>query len=164
MSEDFPGRKGGKPLTKSERQRLVLSVIARKPIGTQQELLAALAGLGVAVTQATVSRDIAELKLEKVTDGIGRPRYVAPGEAPPSDPRSALAAVFSQFVESVTAAENIVVVVAERGAAPAVARALDRVDHARIVGTLEGDDTCLVVSQTAASAKQLARELSALLT
>jgi transcriptional regulator of arginine metabolism len=140
-----------------------LSVIARKPIATQQELLATLAGAGVRVTQATVSRDIAELGLEKVIDGLGRPRYVAPGDAPAADPRAALASVFSQFVWAVTAAQNIVVVVAERGAAPAVARALDRVAHASVVGTLAGDDTCLVVSQTAASAKRLARELSALL-
>ena len=137
-------------------------MIARKPIGTQQELLEALAGAGVRVTQATVSRDVAELGLAKVEDALGRPRYVAPDAVAAPDPRDALAAVFAQFVSRVTPAQNIVVVVAERGAAPAVARALDRVRHDRVVGTLAGDDTCLVVSQTAASAKQLARELAAL--
>jgi transcriptional regulator of arginine metabolism len=141
----------------------VLSVIARKPIATQQELLDALAGAGVRVTQATVSRDIAELRLEKVEDALGRPRYVAADAVPATDPRDALEAVFRQFVARVTAAQNIVVVVAERGAAPAAARALDRVGHELVVGTLAGDDTCLVVSQTAASAKRLARELAALL-
>lgn len=143
---------------------MVLSVIARKPIATQLELLRALAAADVKVTQATVSRDIAELGLEKVLDGIGRPRYVAPENVPADDPREALAAVFGQFVLRVTPAQNVVVVVAERGAAPAVARALDRVRHAQVVGTLTGDDTCLVVSQTTASAKQLARELTALRT
>ena len=142
----------------------MLSVIARKPIATQLELLRALAAADVEVTQATVSRDIAELGLTKVVDGIGRPRYVAPENVPADDPREALTAVFGQFVARVTAAQNIVVIVAERGAAPAVARALDRVRHERVVGTLAGDDTCLVVSQTAASAKQLARELAALVT
>lgn len=148
---------------KPERHRLVLSLIARKRIGTQHELLSSLASAGCRVTQATVSRDIAELGLEKVHDVLGRPRYVQPQDADSDAPREALAAVLTQFGRRATAAENIVVVVAEMGAAPAVARALDRVRDERVVGTLAGDDTCLVVSQTAASAKQLARDLSALI-
>ena len=141
----------------------MLSVIARRPIATQKQLLSALEGAGVRVTQATISRDIAELGLEKVTDALGRPRYVAADAVPTTDPATVLESVVRQFVTRVTAAQNVVVVVAERGAAPAFARALDRVEHERVVGTLAGDDTCLVISQTAASARELARELAALL-
>jgi transcriptional regulator of arginine metabolism len=148
---------------KRERHRLVVSLIARKRIGTQHELMSSLASAGCRVTQATVSRDIAELGLEKVHDALGRPRYVQPQDADSDAPREALAAVLSQFGRRATAAENIVVVVAELGAAPAIARALDRVRDERVVGTLAGDDTCLVISHTAASAKQLARELSGLI-
>ena len=63
-----------------------------------------------------------------------------------TDPRDALAGVLSQFGRSVVAAQSIVVVHSELGSAPAVARALDRLEHPRIVGTIAGDDTCLVVA------------------
>src|SRR5881398_1017760 len=62
-------------LVKAERQRLIESVVARKRVGTQFELLDALAEWGCAVTQATISRDIRELRLEKTHDPFGRPRY-----------------------------------------------------------------------------------------
>jgi transcriptional regulator of arginine metabolism len=65
----------------------------------------------------------------------------------------------SQFTRRVTAAGNIVVVQSELGSAPAIARALDRVGHERIVGTLAGDDTCLVVAPSEREARALAREL-----
>ena len=150
----------GRLLPKRDRQRLVLSMVSRKRIGTQAELLAALAAAGCRVTQATVSRDIAGLGLEKVEDALGRSRYVQQGTLAAAEPQEALASVLGQFARGATAAQNIVVVTTELGAAPAIARALDRVGHARVVGTLAGDDTCLVISQTAASAKQLARELA----
>jgi transcriptional regulator of arginine metabolism len=73
-----------------------------------------------------------------------------------------LAGVLSQFGRSVVAAQNIVVVQSELGSAPAVARALDRLEHPRIIGTIAGDDTCLAVAGTNRDAALLARELVAL--
>src|SRR5688500_82623 len=70
-----------RPVAKAERHRLEGSLITRKRIGTQLELLAALAAAGVRVTQATVSRDIRELGLEKTEDELGRQRYVLPAAA-----------------------------------------------------------------------------------
>ena len=150
-------------LTKPERQRLIGSVIARRRVGTQLELLEALARAGCRVTQATVSRDIRDLGLEKIRDPLGRPRYALPQRGRRADPQQALIAVLEQFGRRATPAENIVVVQSELGSAPAVARALDRVEHAKVVGTLAGDDTCLVVTRTAADARALAGELRALL-
>jgi transcriptional regulator of arginine metabolism len=153
-----------RPLPKAKRHRLIGSVIARKRIGTQQELLEALADAGCRVTQATVSRDLRQLGLEKVHDALGRPRYVAPEQAPRRlDPRETLDAVLTQFGRSATAAQNIVVVHSELGSAPAIARALDRLEHPRIVGTLAGDDTCLVIAGSGADARSLARELAGLI-
>jgi transcriptional regulator of arginine metabolism len=152
-----------RPLAKDERQRLIASVVTRKRVGTQFELLAALAGAGCTVTQATVSRDIRELGLEKVHDTLGRPRYVLPADGARTrrqDPREALAAVLGQFGRRATAAQNIVVLESELGAAPAIARAIDRLEHPLVVGTLAGDDTCLVISRTARDARALADELS----
>jgi len=151
-------RRGGK----SERQRVIASLVSRKRIGTQQELIAALAGAGFRVTQATVSRDIAQLGLEKESDALGRPRYVLPAERPRrGDPREAVRRILGEFGRSARPAQNLVVLVSELGSAPAIARALDRLAHPKIIGTLAGDDTVLVIARSAADARALARELAA---
>jgi transcriptional regulator of arginine metabolism len=143
---------------KAERQKLISSTVMRKRIGTQLDLVDALAAAGCYVTQATVSRDIRELGLEKVHDQLGRPRYVAPEGRRRVDPQETLRAVLNQFARHATAAQNIVVLQSELGSAPAIARALDRLEHPHIVGTLAGDDTCLVIAKDAADAMALARE------
>src|SRR5687768_5366152 len=145
-------------LPKAERQRLIASVITRKRVGSQHELLEALANAGCTVTQATVSRDLRELAVEKTRDDVGRPRYVLL-DLRRADPRDSLRRVLAEFGRRVTAAQNVVVVHSELGSAPAIARALDRLEHGLIVGTLAGDDTCLVIADNTADAKALAREL-----
>ena len=144
-----------RPLPKEERQRLIESVIGRRRVGTQLELREALAAAGCAVTQATLSRDLRELRIEKVHDELGLLRYAVPGLRRP-DPAAALTSILEQFGRRVTAAENIVVIRSEIGAAPAIARALDRLEHPLVVGTLAGDDTCLVVARSARRRAQLA--------
>ena len=149
-------------LAKVERHRLIESVVSRKRVGTQFELLDALADSGCAVTQATISRDIRELGLEKTHDQFGRPRYIVPSAARRSDPAEALNSVLGQFGRKVTPAGNIVVLQSELGAAPAIARALDELGHERVVGTLAGDDTVLVIAPNERDARGLARELDAI--
>jgi transcriptional regulator of arginine metabolism len=149
-------------LGKVERHRLIESVVSRKRVGTQFELLDALADSGCSVTQATVSRDIRELGLEKTHDQFGRPRYALPN-ATRRDPVEALNSVLAQFGQKVTPAGNIVVLQSELGAAPAIARALDQLGHERVVGTLAGDDTVLVIAPSERDARTLARELAATL-
>ena len=149
----------GRPFGKAERQRLILSVIARRRVGSQLELLQALAAAGCRVTQATISRDIRELGLEKTRDPLGRPRYVQPESSRRADPKETLRQILAQFGRRASAAQNIVVLESELGSAPAIARALDRLEHPRIVGTLAGDDTCLVIARDAKDARTLAREL-----
>jgi transcriptional regulator of arginine metabolism len=147
-------------MPKRDRQRLIESVVSRKRVGTQFELLDALADAGCAVTQATISRDIRELGLEKTHDLLGRPRYVLPHRNRRADPEEALNAILGQFGRRASPAGNIVVLQSELGSAPAIARALDELEHARIVGTLAGDDTVLVVAPTERDARSLARELT----
>src|SRR5216117_3685880 len=77
-------------LGKPERQRLIESLVSRKRVGTQFELLDALAASGCNVTQATISRDIRELGLEKTHDPFGRPRYVLPHASRRTEPREVL--------------------------------------------------------------------------
>jgi transcriptional regulator of arginine metabolism len=150
-------------LAKQDRQRLIESVVSRKRVGTQFELLDALAAAGCAVTQATISRDIRELGLEKTHDLLGRQRYVLPQVARGSDPEDVLSSILGQFGRKATPAGNMVVVHSELGSAPAIARALDEVNHERIVGTLAGDDTVLVVTASQRDARSLAKELAAIL-
>lgn len=156
-----PARAVDEPLTKVDRQRLVASIVERAHVGTQHELLEALAGAGCRVTQATVSRDVRELGLVKAADALGRPRYVLPGR-PRADPRATLVSLLRQFGRRAVAAQNLVVVQCEIGSAPAIARALDRTRHPLVVGTLAGDDTCLVVAADARRARELADELASL--
>jgi transcriptional regulator of arginine metabolism len=147
-------------LPKAERQRLEASLITRQRIGTQVDLLSALARAGCRVSQATVSRDVHDLRLEKADDALGRPRYALPASAARrASPAEAFERVLAEFGRRATAAQNIVVLHAELGSAPAIARALDRLEHAKVVGTLAGDDTVLVVARTADDARSLAREL-----
>jgi transcriptional regulator of arginine metabolism len=146
---------------KAERQRLVASIVSRRRVGSQLELQNALAAAGCDVTQATISRDIRELGLEKTRDVLGRPRYTLPEGSRRADPREALASVLEQFGRGATAAHNLVVVQSEIGSAPAIARALDRTEHPKVVGTLAGDDTVLVVARDAADARAVAGELRA---
>jgi transcriptional regulator of arginine metabolism len=146
-------------LGKADRQRLIGSIVTRRRVGTQFELLDALQAAGCVVTQATISRDIRELGLEKTHDTLGRPRYALPEGGRRADPRETLAAILAQFGRRATAASNIVVLQSELGSAPAIARALDRSEHPKVVGTLAGDDTCLVIAKDARDASSLAREL-----
>lgn len=147
---------------KAARQRLIASVISRKQIGTQFELLDALVAAGCRVTQATISRDVRELGIEKSHDALGRPRYVLPRQrGRPAEPQEALRRILGEFGRRAVAARNIVVVQTELGSAPAIARALDRLEHPKVVGTLAGDDTVLVVASDEADAEAVAAELRA---
>jgi transcriptional regulator of arginine metabolism len=148
-------------LSKAERQKLVASLVERMRLGTQQELLDALESAGCQVTQATVSRDIRELALEKTRDPLGRLRYMLPNRQRRIDPRETLIALLGQFGRGAVAAQNVVVVQSEIGSAPAIARALDRLEHPLVVGTIAGDDTCLVIAADVARARKLAREFAA---
>src|SRR5256885_12762535 len=113
-----------RPLSKPQRQRLIASIVSRRRVGSQHELAASLARAGCEVTQATISRDIRELRLEKTIDALGRPRYVLPGRSRTADPRETLNGVLRQFGGRATAAQNVVVVQSELGSAPAIGRGL----------------------------------------
>ena len=147
-------------LGKAERQKLLLGLVERRQLGTQQELLDALRSAGCRVTQATVSRDIHELGLEKVSDPLGRLRYAAPSRDGRADPGRTLRSLLGQFGRGATAAQNVVVVHCEIGAAPAIARAIDRLRHPLVVGTIAGDDTLLVIAANVPDANALANELA----
>ncbi|MGB3681304.1 MAG: hypothetical protein WA990_02340 [Rubrobacteraceae bacterium] len=136
---------------KVTRQDLILKLISEKDLGTQQGVVAALAGVGVEVAQATVSRDLTELGVLKVGS-----RYLAL----PHDPGMAGIDVLPSFILSVVAAQNQVVIQTRDGTAGAVANVLDRVKGLKVVGTIAGLDTVLVISPNNASAEEVSNIIS----
>jgi len=160
MTCEHPAVVPERALSKPERQKLVLSLVERRSLGTQQELLEALEAEGCRVTQATVSRDIRELGLRKAANALGGERYVRPESERRVDPRETLRALLERFARRASAAGNIVVLHCDIGSAPGIARALDRAGHPHVVGSLAGDDTVLVIAPTARDAAALARELT----
>jgi len=133
-------------MSKGERQKLIQSLVSQREIGTQRELVTALQAMGCQVTQATVSRDIRELDLQKVRTHLGRPRYVLSLREHPRNPEQAASHVLRDFCLLIVAAQNLVVVRCEIGTAQTVARALDNLNHSDILGTIAGDDTFLIIT------------------
>lgn len=138
---------------KAERQRLILSIIAHTPIETQDELVAALAARGTQATQATVSRDIKELRLVKVTDAQGRYRYALPDTPASSaavlDARQRVQRAVRDYAVSLDHSGNLLVMKTQPGTAQAVAAAIDALGLDGIVGTVAGDDAILIITQVA---------------
>ncbi len=132
---------------KGTRQNLILRLISEQSLGTQGDVVGALAGVGVEVAQATVSRDLAELGVLKVGN-----RYLAL----PHESNMAGIEVLPSFVLHVTAAQNTVVVHTRDGTAGAVANVLDRVKGLKIVGTVAGLDTVFAISPDVEAAEEVA--------
>ena len=131
---------------KTLRQDLILRLISERNLGTQQDVVGALADEGVEVAQATVSRDLAELGVLKVGS-----RYLAL----PHDPGSAGIEVLPSFVLSLVPAQNQVVIHTRDGTAGAVSSVLDRVKGLKVLGTIAGQDTVLAIAPDAAAATEV---------
>ena len=126
---------------KNKRQQKILELIVRYEIGTQEELMQKLREVGFDVTQATVSRDIREMKLTKI-ETHGKLHYVALRESD-EDVKEKYERVFRDGFISMDNAINILVIKTVSGMAMAVAAALDSMHFNEIVGTIAGDDTIM---------------------
>ncbi|HNW04719.1 MAG TPA: arginine repressor [Oscillospiraceae bacterium] len=129
---------------KTKRHSKILELISEKDITTQEELLSWLKESGFEITQATVSRDIKELRLIKTLSPNGKYRYTAAAGESKSDIGTKYA-VFSQSAKSVDYAGNIIVIKCFTGMANAACAVLDAMNRQGIVGTLAGDDTIFVL-------------------
>ncbi|SDB12435.1 transcriptional regulator, ArgR family [Pseudobutyrivibrio sp. YE44] len=127
---------------KIERQTKILELIVKNEIGTQEELTAKLEEAGFNATQATVSRDIREMKLTKVADASGKLRYVA-FKTTEEDMNEKYIRIFLDGFVSMDNAQNMLVIKTVSGMAMAVAAALDHMDFPEIVGSIAGDDTIM---------------------
>lgn len=148
---------------KATRHTKILELIERYEIETQEELSDYLRREGYQVTQATVSRDIRELKLTKVAQENVKQRYAALTE-PVGDMNGKYVRVFKEGFRSADTAQNILVVKTVSGMAMAVAAALDNMQCDEIVGSIAGDDTIMCAVRTSAEAQSLLTRLKKLAT
>ena len=132
---------------KTKRQTKMLELIKKHDIETQEELSEYLQKEGYQVTQATVSRDIRELKLTKVAMSNGRQKYAALTEAN-EDLSEKYTRVFRDAFVSMDMAQNILVIKTVSGMDMAVAAALDALKFSEVVGCIAGDDTIMVAVRT----------------
>lgn len=134
---------------KKKRQAEILNIIREKPIENQEMLIQSLAERGYSVTQATVSRDINELHLEKNINDDGISCYTKVYDS------NKFGNIFQQSVISVNYAMNIVCLKCHSGLANAACAAFDGMNSGYVVGTIAGDDTVFILMKTETDAKEL---------
>lgn len=145
-------------MSKLDRQERILNLISQYDISNQTDLTERLVGTGYNVTQATVSRDLQELRIVKRMSDKGVYKYEAPKDDDKTkDQRHE--AVLRQCLVSVDYAINIVVLKTMTGAAQAVAYALDMYVMEDVLGTIAGDDTIMMVARTELGAKSICADL-----
>ncbi|MBR6413775.1 MAG: arginine repressor [Oscillospiraceae bacterium] len=148
---------------KSQRQTKILEIIASKDIETQEQLLEELRQAGFRSTQATISRDIKELRILKDLTAMGTYRYSIGNKETSGAFSNRLNSIFKESVISYDYAQNIVVVKTLPTLAPAAGRAIDAMNMSVVVGTLAGDDTLLIIMRDVQAAIGFCIEIKKLL-
>ncbi len=144
---------------KIRRQAVILELVDREPIGSQQLLQRQLRGRGISTTQATISRDIKELGLVKrAADGAYQ--RAAAGPASPEAARTELRRAATQYLARTDQVRELVVLRTGPGQAAMLALAIDHAGLGGVVGTVAGDDTILVICRDGAQAAALVRHLA----
>jgi transcriptional regulator of arginine metabolism len=149
--------------SKEYRQRVIQELVEKEYVSTQAEIAEHLARRGIVVTQATISRDVNELRLVRLPAGNGQHRYRSTPLAAQEDVRGELAQRFRMFVRDLDRGENVLVVRTDEGHASGIAYVLDKLERDEIVGTLAGQNTIMVVCRSSAAADAVLDELEALL-
>ena len=148
---------------KNARQKKILEIIAEREIETQNQLIEALEEYGFKSTQATVSRDMRELRLVKELSKTGGYKYAVPAENSSLNYTDRLRTIFRESVTSCASAQNLVVLKTLPGLAPAACSAIDAMNIRQLVGTLAGDDTAFLAMEDAAAARSFVGEIHAVL-
>lgn len=147
---------------KRARQAEILNIIQTQDVETQEQLLDELKARGYSATQATISRDIKELRLVKELSGGGY-RYASSERKGLADSELRLRNIFKEGVTSVDLAQNIVVVRTMPGLASAACSALDSMEIPGMVGSLAGDDTGILIMRDNDAAERFNQEVHKLL-
>ena len=144
---------------KGKRQQEILRIIEEQDIDTQDQLLAELRARGLQSTQATISRDIKQLRIIKELGPNGVYRYATAPKPAEHTFSAKLNLIFRQCITSVDYAQNMIVVKTMPGLANGAASAIDKLNIPEMLGTLAGDDTCFVVLKDTQAAAELCAEI-----
>ena len=148
---------------KSQRQAKIMEIISNRDIETQEHLLLELNKAGFRSTQATISRDIKELRIVKELTSFGTYRYTAAGSEVTGTFSTKLNTIFRQCITRYDYAINMVVIHTLPGLASAAASAVDAMNMSVVVGTLAGDDTVFIVMRDMNAAAAFCGEIQNLL-
>jgi len=142
---------------KNKRHAEILRLISSEDIETQEELRSKLYEGGYPATQATVSRDIRELKIVKASVGEGKYKYVYHSPGPDSFLQNRFSVILKEAIKSVDTAMNIVVVNVYTGMGSAAGAAIDSLNLIGVVGSVAGDDTFIIITKTPETANDICR-------
>jgi len=148
---------------KSQRQAKILEIISKQNVETQEQLLAALQKEGFHGTQATISRDIKELRIVKELTGMGTYRYACSSNELAGSFSSRLNTIFRECIVSFDYAQNLVVIHTLPGLASAAGSAVDAMNFGSVLGTLAGDDTVMIVMRDTNAAAAFCAEINNLI-
>jgi transcriptional regulator of arginine metabolism len=146
---------------KRERQAAILDLVASHVVSSQEELRQLLLGRGMNVTQATLSRDLRDLHLARVSEAGGT-RYVLPEVLGQEADKPLLSNLLPQLFARVDGVGELVVLHTVPSGAQPIAEAIDQEDFSEVLGTIAGDDTILIVTRSAEARLQLTERLRAL--
>ncbi|MBQ3503832.1 MAG: arginine repressor [Oscillospiraceae bacterium] len=148
---------------KAQRQAKIVEIISNINVETQEQLLEKLQEAGFTSTQATISRDIKELRIVKELTSFGTYRYTTAAKEVPTSFSGRLNTIFRECVTDFDYAQNIIVIHTLPGLANAAASALDAMNMSVVLGTLAGDDTVMVVMRDNNSAAAFCGEIKSLM-
>ena len=148
---------------KNQRQAKIIEIISTRNVETQEQFLAELQKEGFRATQATISRDIKDLRIVKELTSIGTYRYTTTANEVAGSFSSRLNTIFKECVVSLDYAQNIIVVRTLPGLASAAGSAIDAMNLNSIVGSLAGDDTVMVVMRDGNAAAAFCGEIKNLI-
>jgi transcriptional regulator of arginine metabolism len=151
---------GGVMTKKHARQAAILDLVASHVVGSQEELRQLLLGRGMDVTQATLSRDLRDLGLARISTEDGG-RYVLP-ESLAAEDKPLLATLLPQLFSGIDGVGELIVLRTVRSGAQPIAEAIDQEEFAEVLGTIAGDDTILIVTRSASARSALTARLLAL--
>ena len=145
---------------KTQRQAKILEIVATRDVETQEQLLQELQDAGFFSTQATISRDIKELRIVKELTNFGTYRYTTSAKEVAGTFSSRLNTIFRECVTGFDYSQNLMVIKTLPGLAGAAASAIDGMNMSVVLGTLAGDDTVMVVMRDNNAAAQFCGEIS----
>lgn len=148
---------------KTQRQAKIMEIITTQDIETQEQLLQALQDAGFNSTQATISRDIKELRIVKELTSFGTYRYTTSAKDGAHTFSTRLNTIFRECITGFDYAQNIIVIKTMPGLAGAAASAIDGMNMSVVVGTLAGDDTVMIVMRDNNAAAAFCGEIKNLL-